>query len=163
MNHTFSEQVIQYHGKKNAFLFWLRSLRRFLVFAFHSTWSIGLASFSATRLMPGHSLLIWSTGLFLILSLIIWKIIHILLLRQAQFYSISNDRITSCGGFLVSYYNEIRSRDIRSVQYTQSLFQRLLGAGTVIISTSASHNDMIILADINSPQEILQMINTSKW
>ncbi|MGF0038019.1 hypothetical protein [Victivallis vadensis] len=45
------------------------------------------------------------------------------------------------------------------MRYTQSLLQRLFNAGTVIISSSASHNDIIVLADINAPQKFLQLVN----
>lgn len=154
-----------YHGQKNTVLFWFRSIKRILAYAFHSTWSIALIAFAFSRILVWSSAdanylpLVWSAGLLLILSLTVWKIIHIILLRKAQFYSISAKRIISCGGFFVTYHNEIRGRDIRSVRYTQSLLQRIFNAGTIIISSSATHNDMIVLADINAPQKFLQLIN----
>ena len=163
MRHRSSEQAVQYCDQKNAVLFWFQSIKRILAYAFHSTWSIALIAFVASRILvryaPAYIPMIWSAGLLLVLSLIAWKIIHIILLRKAQFYSITAKRIISRGGFFVTYHNEIRGRDIRSIRYTQLLLQRFFNAGTVIISSSASHNDMIVLADINAPQKFLQLVN----
>ena len=157
MRHRSSEQAVQYCDQKNAVLFWFQSIKRILAYAFHSTWSIALIAFAASRILvryaPAYIPMIWSAGL------IAWKIIHIILLRKAQFYSITEKRIISRGGFFVTYHNEIRGRDIRSIRYTQSPLQRFFNAGTVIISSSASHNDMIVLADINAPQKFLQLVN----
>ena len=164
MRHRSSEQAVQYCDKKNAVLFWLQSIKRILIYAFHSIWSTVLIAFVASRILVWHCAptyipLIWSAGLLLVLSLIAWKIIHIILLRKAQFYSITEKRIISRGGFFATYHNEIRGRDIRSIRYTQSLLHRLFNAGTVIVCSSASHNDMIVLADINAPQKFLQLVN----
>ena len=164
MRYRSSEQAVQYCDKKNAVLFWFQSIKRILAYAFHSTWSIALIAFAASRILiwystPTYIPLVWSAGLLLVLLLIAWKIIHIILLRKAQFYTIAEKRIISRGGFFVKYHNEIRGRDIRSIRYTQSLLQRLFNAGTVIISSSASHNDTIVLADINAPQKFLQLVN----
>ena len=138
MRHRSAEQAVQYCDQKNAVLFWFQSIKRILAYAFHSTWSIALIAFAASRILvryaPAYIPMIWSAGLLLVLSLIAWKI-------------------------FVTYHNEIRGRDIRSIRYTQSPLQRFFNAGTVIISSSASHNDMIVLADINAPQKFLQLVN----
>ena len=117
MRYRSSEQAVQYCDKKNAVLFWFQSIKRILAYAFHSTWSIALIAFAASRILiwystPTYIPLVWSAGLLLVLSLIAWKIIHIILLRKAQFYSIAEKRIISRGGFFTKIERRVLASGI---------------------------------------------------
>ena len=55
MRHRSSEQAVQYCDQKNAVLFWFQSIKRILAYAFHSTWSIALIAFAASRILVRYA------------------------------------------------------------------------------------------------------------
>lgn len=101
-------------------------------------------------------------GAILIPLTIAVRILHIILLRKNQFYTISTQSITSEGGVLIRFNHTLRRNQIQSVSYTQTLIQQLLGCGNIVVSTSATHRAALILYNVDRVVEIYFAINNNR-
>ena len=103
--------------------------------------------------------LILNIGLTLIPLLIAIRIIYIIFLRKNQFYTVSDRSVTSEEGFLTRYKQTLRMNEIRSVSYTQTLIQQILGCGNIILSSAAASRGTMALKNINKVRSIYSVIN----
>ncbi len=73
--------------------------------------------------------------------------------------TITNERITLRQGILSKRTNEIYITDVRNVQVSQSLFQRMLNAGTIGISSAGQSGVEIGIAGMVDPEKIKGIID----
>ncbi len=73
-------------------------------------------------------------------------------------YSLSEDRLFVETGLLNLKEEEILLYRIRDITLTRSLGQRLLGVGTVIISSSDTTTPQIRLVNILQPREVKELL-----
>ncbi len=98
-------------------------------------------------------LLVFAYGLGLIILLIWWlKVIGTTLI-------VTNERVTLRKGILSKHTNEVYHTDIRNVQVSQGIFQRMFGVGTIGIAT-AGHGDIeIVVKGIPTPERVKSLID----
>lgn len=72
---------------------------------------------------------------------------------------VTNKRIIDREGFFRKDTSEIRFGDIKNVQVRQSFTDRLLGVGTIVISTSGEHEDTVAMSDVPRPDELVKLID----
>lgn len=65
-------------------------------------------------------------------------------------------------GILSKSLNDIMNQDVRNIQVTQSVFQRLMGVGNVAISSSGQATVEIEAKGIPDPDSVRQFINQSR-
>ncbi|MPM95229.1 hypothetical protein SDC9_142383 [bioreactor metagenome] len=90
------------------------------------------------------------------------RILHIVLLRKNQFYIITTRGISSEGGVLNRFNQTLRLNEIRSVSYTQTLIQQILGCGNIVISSSATYRAGLVLSNVDHVKEIYAAIENSR-
>ncbi len=73
-------------------------------------------------------------------------------------FTITKESVTLEKGIFSKYYNEIRMKDIRQVQLSQSLWQRMFGAGELYISSSLPGME-IVISGLPNPKKIRALIN----
>ncbi len=73
-------------------------------------------------------------------------------------YSLSEDRLFVETGFLNLKEEEILLYRIRDITLTRSLGQRLLGEGTVIVSSSDTTTPQVKLVNILQPREVKELL-----
>lgn len=161
-------EKILYRVKSNRFLFVAQAVWNIIWFSIGTTMSIGLG----TLLFSGIfgflcndnklNLPVVYLGAILIPLTIAVRILHIILLRKNQFYTISTQSITSEGGVLIRFNHTLRRNQIQSVSYTQTLIQQLLGCGNIVVSTSATHRAALILYNVDRVVEIYFAINNNR-
>lgn len=78
--------------------------------------------------------------------------------RSATVLRIYRDRITIERGLLSKCYQDYHPRDIRSIDVDQSFVGRLLGTGSLTLSTAASSEGTEVLDSIPDPQAIRELI-----
>ncbi len=83
-------------------------------------------------------------------------LIHI----YATDYIVTDKRIVVKSGMLSTKRTEIRIADVRGVDVTRSLWQRMIGVGTVSIGTAATAGAEIYMIDVSDPQMIVDTINS---
>ena len=58
--------------------------------------------------------------------------------------------------------NEVRHKDIRNLQVSQSIFQRLFGVGTLEIASAGHGGVEIKISGIPKPQELADIIRRAQ-
>ena len=74
-------------------------------------------------------------------------------------YSLSEDRFFEDAGFLTRKSNEILLYRVRDLGVTQSLFQRLLGVGTVHVHSSDKSSPFFDIKNIKNPYDVKEIIH----
>ena len=62
-------------------------------------------------------------------------------------------------GILAKSTTEVRHRDVRNIQISQSVFQRMAGVGTIGISSAAQSDIEIVAQGMPNPQKVKQIID----
>ncbi|MBQ6247885.1 MAG: PH domain-containing protein [Kiritimatiellae bacterium] len=62
-------------------------------------------------------------------------------------------------GWLSKHQTEVRIKDIRGVALEASIWERIIGTGSIAIGTAATAKAEIKMFGIKKPQEIVNMIN----
>ncbi|OQA82031.1 MAG: Bacterial membrane flanked domain protein [Lentisphaerae bacterium ADurb.Bin242] len=167
MSNQVNEKIL-YRIKGNRFLFIVRNVWNTIGFAVGIILSVGLGSLMAS----GISGMIWNDGkmnmcvIYLGMTLtpliIAIRFLHIILLRKNQFYIISTSGVTSEGGVLNRFSQTLRLNEVRSVSYTQTLIQQILGCGNIVISSSATYRAGLVLSDVDHVKEIYAAIEHNR-
>jgi len=160
-------EKILYRVKSNRFLFVAQAVWNIIWFSIGTTLSIGLGTLLLSGILgflcnDKLNLPVIYLGTVLIPLTIAIRILHIILLRKHQFYTINTQSITSEGGVLIRFNHTLRWNQIQSVSYTQTLVQQLLGCGNIMVSTSATHRAALILHNVDQVMEIYSTINNSR-
>jgi len=71
---------------------------------------------------------------------------------------ITNKRARFRTGLLNKSYIELRHKDIRSVVVRQSFIQRMMGVGTIELSSSAEDDSVISVSGLRDPQKVAEII-----
>jgi hypothetical protein len=96
---------------------------------------------------PGHRLL----GSLLVLDSITLVGLAVCA-RRGMTWSLTSDRLIERRDLFASSRQEMELIDVRSIEVSCSLPQRLLGLGTVTVASAASAEFLIIMSDIRDPQ-----------
>jgi len=77
-------------------------------------------------------------------------------------WSLTSDRLIEKRGLLASRRREMELADIRSVEVSKRVAQRMIGLGDVTIASAASADYAIRLNDIGSPDETAETIRKAR-
>jgi uncharacterized membrane protein YdbT with pleckstrin-like domain len=100
-------------------------------------------------------------GVLLVPILILVYLIWWLSCRATRLV-ITDRRVTLRRGLLRKDLNEVRHVDIRNVRVSQGLLQRMLGVGSVAISTSAQGDIEIAVSGIPSPHRVRVIVDEQR-
>jgi hypothetical protein len=92
-------------------------------------------------------------GIGLVILFIWW------LSALATTLKITNRRATLRYGLISKYTSEVRHEDVRNLQVSQSILQRLFGVGRIAISSSGQSGMEIDVSGIRDPESIKTLIN----
>jgi uncharacterized membrane protein YdbT with pleckstrin-like domain len=96
----------------------------------------------------------------LIIPVIIFGAIYIA--RQSNHFTVTDQRIICRSGILARRSVEIDIRDIRTINVTQSLAQRLLGLGGLEFSTASGPVKEAVMIDVKKPEQLKEKIRSYK-
>lgn len=115
-------------------------------------WYIGqwYAAKSRPNPLPWWSLLIVAVIVFI-------PAIYRHILRQREVYTLTNHKIEFTYGLVAKIRRNIPLRNVQDVTVTQSVFERLLGIGDIVID-SAAQEGRIPLRNIHQPQRYADLI-----
>jgi uncharacterized membrane protein YdbT with pleckstrin-like domain len=103
----------------------------------------------------------WKFGFGLIAAGVIAFIVGLVRARTVS-WSLSSDRLIENRGLLASRRREMELADIRSVEVTKRVVQRLIGLGNVTIASAASADYAIRLNDIRDPENAAETIRKAR-
>lgn len=94
----------------------------------------------------------------LLLGLGVILILRAMLDRVSRLYTATNLRVSVQSGLIVKSTNEVRIRDIRSINVTKSFISGLLGIGHVEFSSAASDKAEIVFAGISEANKVRDLV-----
>ncbi len=100
----------------------------------------------------GFALIALSAGIFGLIALA----------RRHTSWSLTSDRLIERRGLLARTRREMELADVRSIEVTRSLKQRILGLGNVMIASAASAEFLIRLNDIPNPEQVAEMLRQAR-
>jgi uncharacterized membrane protein YdbT with pleckstrin-like domain len=100
-------------------------------------------------------------GLGLVVAgLLIWAVIPVA--RRSLSWLITSDRLIEECGILATRRRQLELQDIRSIEVTRSLLQRLTGLGDVVIASAASAEYLIRLSDVYDPDGVAETVRKAR-
>lgn len=73
--------------------------------------------------------------------------------------TISGQRILYRTGVISTRESELRVNDVRDVEVTKTLFQRMIGTGTLALSTAGESGMEIVITGLKQPERVREIIN----
>lgn len=74
-------------------------------------------------------------------------------------YSMSEDRLFLTTGFLNMKEEEVLLYRVRDISSSRSLFQRMLGVGTVTVNSSDKTTPVLVLKNIRRSEDVKEMLH----
>jgi uncharacterized membrane protein YdbT with pleckstrin-like domain len=105
----------------------------------------------------GRSIVVWgasAVGVFLLIAFPVRKFIA----WATSYFVVTSDRVIHREGWIAKRSMEIPLEAINDVRFHQGVFERLIGAGDLIIS-SASEFGRQVFGDIRNPEEVQRTIS----
>lgn len=109
------------------------------------------------RVAPGYVIL--SVILVPLLVGIVMLFSHYLNCRS-QRLTVTSRRVIFRNGLLNQQRHELRLRDVRSIVVTRTFFERLVGTGTIEVSSSATDGAEILASGFPAPDSIAELIRS---
>lgn len=105
----------------------------------------------------GLSVLLWTTGLMLLVT---WLAIlrRIVLARFGHYYRLTNRRLFASTGLFNRRRDQMELLQIKDVYTRQTLIQRLLSLGTVVVVSQEQFYPLMYLTGVDDPQAVMDMI-----
>jgi uncharacterized membrane protein YdbT with pleckstrin-like domain len=114
---------------------------------------------SVAAMVAGHNGGPLAGGFFVLAILIIAAAI---LSRRGTSWSITSERLIERHGLLSQTRREVELADIRSVEVSRTFTQRLLGIGTVVVSSAASADFLIRMNNVGNPDAIAETVRRAR-
>ncbi len=142
------------------------SRREYALVRIHPSWWRFVGSFviaivllGASAWLAGHGQQRPAVAAFLV-SVAVFLLA--ILVRRSTSWSITSERLIEYRGLLLSRRLEIELADIRSVEVTRRLLQRLVGLGNIIVASAASADFLIRLEEVARPDDIAEMLRQAR-
>jgi uncharacterized membrane protein YdbT with pleckstrin-like domain len=116
----------------------------------------GLAFGWAPDVGAGRTTVVWGAAIVAVLLLLAYVLPRIVAWATSIFV-VTTDRIIHRKGLVAKYSMEIPLEAINDVRFQQGVFERLIGAGDLIIE-SAGERGRQVFADIRHPEEVQREI-----
>lgn len=82
--------------------------------------------------------------------------------RACARYTVTDQRVRASLGLFSRRVDEVEAADIRSVVLTQSFFERLVGTGTVGLSTSAGDGVEVVLVGVPDAETVKEVVRQAR-
>jgi uncharacterized membrane protein YdbT with pleckstrin-like domain len=104
----------------------------------------------------GRSIMVWGS-LAIGLVILIWWPLRAIVAWATSNFAVTSDRVIHREGFIAKHTMEIPLEAINDVRFSQSIFERMVGAGDVVIQ-SASEFGRNVFANIRNPEAVQRTI-----
>jgi uncharacterized membrane protein YdbT with pleckstrin-like domain len=104
----------------------------------------------------GRTVVIWG-ALAIGLLILIWYPLRAFIAWATSNFAVTSDRIIHREGFLAKHTMEIPLEAINDIRFQQSLFERMVGAGDLVIQ-SASEFGRNVFANVRNPEHVQRTI-----
>ena len=88
----------------------------------------------------------------------VFMVLSIVVARYSYRYAIEDGRLSANTGLISKNETQIRLQDIRGVNVTQSITDRMLNTGSLSFSSSAQNEAEVVFLGIDSPMAVRKQI-----
>lgn len=113
---------------------------------------VSLVFRAAASTLPGFILLLC--------GLVVWGAIPVA--HRAVAWRITSDRLIEKRGLLSTIRREVELSDIRSIEVSRRLGQRIIGLGDVLVASSASTDYLIRMVDVYDPEAVADTVRKAR-
>ncbi len=108
--------------------------------------------------LPGtlHDILFWATWIVGLIVVVWWPVRDLIRFLTSHFV-VTSDRVIHREGWIAKRSMEIPLEAINDVRFNQGVFERIIGAGDILIS-SASERGTEVFKDIRNPEDVQKRI-----
>jgi membrane protein YdbS with pleckstrin-like domain len=103
----------------------------------------------------------WITGLLVLVEAV--RFFVALAHLRSTLYTITNQRVMIEKGLVTKSLSEIDLRYIDDTQFTQGVFDRMLGVGNVTIISSDKSTPVYVLQGVRDPRNLREMIRSNSY
>lgn len=82
--------------------------------------------------------------------------------RAGALYTVTDQRVSARLGVVARRVDEVEARDIRNITLTQSFFERLVGTGTVGVSTAAGDGVEVVLYGVPDAEAVKEAVRRAR-
>jgi uncharacterized membrane protein YdbT with pleckstrin-like domain len=104
----------------------------------------------------GRSVVIWGSFLLGVVALV-WFALRPFIAWATSNFAVTSDRVIHREGFIAKHTMEIPLEAINDVRFHQSIFERIVGAGDLVIQ-SASEFGRNVFANVRNPESVQRTI-----
>jgi uncharacterized membrane protein YdbT with pleckstrin-like domain len=162
MSNNNSEQI-EWYGKPSK-LFWFKQYLiavSFLIFAVLSWWISSHYSMSSNQILQYFTPSLAKRFSFVFISIALGILGYLQIVRwSAGRYKVTSQRISEQRGLISNYLNEVRINDIRGTNIRQTVLHRILGIGSVEISSAADGIEDVKFIGVRNPNKIRELIHS---
>jgi membrane protein YdbS with pleckstrin-like domain len=114
---------------------------------------------STTKALEGNEFVAWAIGIGIIA---LWWLVCIIIYfyyRLSTYYELTTQRFIHTTGILTRTTDRIDVIDIDDVSFTQGIIQRMLGVGTITLSSKDASHPLLLLHGIDEVSKVSGMID----
>lgn len=101
----------------------------------------------------------WIVAAVVIGGFVLWLLVDLLVKRLSVHYKLTTEQLTHQTGLLTRSTNRIEIIDIDDVTMQQSLIERMLGVGSVLVVSSDRTHPKLLLTGIDNVERVSQLID----
>lgn len=119
--------------------------------------AIGAAFAGLTALLGGRAKIFEAIVITVAVALLVLAIGFVK--RYATTYTVTNRRLNIRRGIIARKVQETRLERVQNVNYSQSVFQRMLQVGDVDFDTAAGDDYNFTFAGVSEPEEVVEAVD----
>lgn len=89
-------------------------------------------------------------------------LLYVYVMLKTTAFVVTDKRVVAKTGVFSVNMSEVRIEDVRGVNLSQSLWQRIIDAGTVFVGTAATGGAEIVMNGIASPKQVVASVNAQR-
>jgi membrane protein YdbS with pleckstrin-like domain len=101
----------------------------------------------------------WIVAAVVVVGFALWLLVDLLVKRLSVHYKLTTEQLTHQTGLLTRSTNRIEIIDIDDVTMQQSLIERMLGVGSVLVVSSDRTHPKLLLTGIDNVERVSQLID----
>lgn len=103
----------------------------------------------------------WIVAAVVVIGFALWLLLDLLVKRLSVHYKLTTEQLTHQTGLLTRSTNRIEVIDIDDVTMQQTLLERMLGVGSVLVVSSDRTHPKLLLTGIDNVERVSQLIDTA--
>jgi uncharacterized membrane protein YdbT with pleckstrin-like domain len=103
----------------------------------------------------------WIVAAAVIVAFGLWLLFDLLVKRLSVHYKLTSEQLLHQAGLLTRVSNRVELIDVDDVTLKQTLIERMLGVGSILITSSDKSHPQLLLLGIDNVEQVRQLIDNT--